>query len=321
MNRMRNIVSLTSESKFRLAAAYALTGQKDVAKHIIEGQSINNENDGYNYYYSYGSELRDQAMIFETLVLLDDLDAASQLMKEITDQLSSQHWMSTQTTAYALIALSRLSEHSKDSRIAYSYSLNGVGKEKVSSDKQVSQVELPVSIPAKGEVLFENHTDGVVFARLFVEGTPVGDDAINESSNLKMSVEYTTLTGQPIDVSKLAQGTDFKATVTFTHPGQLARYTDMALTQIFPSGWEIRNTRMEDVNSAYDVNVPDYRDIRDDRVYTYFDLERGRSQKYVVLLNATYQGRYYLPSVSCEAMYNNQISARKAGRWVEVVKQ
>jgi len=38
------------------------------------------------------------------------------------------------------------------------------------------------------------------------------------------------------------------------------------------------------------------------------------------LLNATYLGEYYLPTISCEAMYDNGISARKAGRWVKVVQ-
>jgi len=39
-----------------------------------------------------------------------------------------------------------------------------------------------------------------------------------------------------------------------------------------------------------------------------------------VLLNAAYLGRFYLPTVYCEAMYDNEIYSRKAGRWVEVVE-
>jgi len=39
----------------------------------------------------------------------------------------------------------------------------------------------------------------------------------------------------------------------------------------------------------------------------------------VILLNASYVGRFYLPSVYCEAMYDNEINARKGGKWVEVV--
>jgi len=65
--------------------------------------------------------------------------------------------------------------------------------------------------------------------------------------------------------------------------------------------------------------VPEYQDIRDDRVLTYFDIPRSARQVYRVRLTAAYQGRYYLPTTGCEAMYDNTISASKAGMWVEVV--
>jgi len=38
------------------------------------------------------------------------------------------------------------------------------------------------------------------------------------------------------------------------------------------------------------------------------------------LLNASYLGKYYLPAVSAEAMYDETIFARVAGQWVEVIK-
>ncbi|MEM8564993.1 MAG: hypothetical protein AAGF85_00940, partial [Bacteroidota bacterium] len=63
-----------------------------------------------------------------------------------------------------------------------------------------------------------------------------------------------------------------------------------------------------------------YQDIRDDRVLTYFDLRSTKSKTYRVVLNAAYLGKYYLPSVHCGAMYDEDISAYKAGRWVEVVQ-
>ena len=38
-----------------------------------------------------------------------------------------------------------------------------------------------------------------------------------------------------------------------------------------------------------------------------------------MILNAAYLGRFYLPTVYCEAMYDNEINASQAGKWVEVV--
>ena len=39
------------------------------------------------------------------------------------------------------------------------------------------------------------------------------------------------------------------------------------------------------------------------------------------MLNAAYVGKYYLPAVKCEAMYETTIHANNKGRWVEVVRK
>jgi uncharacterized protein YfaS (alpha-2-macroglobulin family) len=64
----------------------------------------------------------------------------------------------------------------------------------------------------------------------------------------------------------------------------------------------------------------DYQDIRDDRVLTYFTLKKGQRLSVKTKLIATYQGKFYLPGVVCEAMYNGNIQARKKGKWVNVTK-
>jgi uncharacterized protein YfaS (alpha-2-macroglobulin family) len=104
-------------------------------------------------------------------------------------------------------------------------------------------------------------------------------------------------------------------------------FNEMALTQVFPSGWEIINTRMSATGeSGVGTSTPEYQDIRDDRVMTYFDMpfrgadpDNQRPKVYRVLLNAAYAGRYYLAPVSCAAMYDNRIRASVPGKWVEVL--
>jgi uncharacterized protein YfaS (alpha-2-macroglobulin family) len=56
-------------------------------------------------------------------------------------------------------------------------------------------------------------------------------------------------------------------------------------------------------------------DIRDDRVLQYFSLRRGETIRFQTRLNAAYLGRYYLPSVLVEAMYDATKQARTAGQW------
>jgi uncharacterized protein YfaS (alpha-2-macroglobulin family) len=153
-----------------------------------------------------------------------------------------------------------------------------------------------------------------------MEGIPKAGKETAARHNLNLSVRYTDMGGNPVDITHLIQGTDFLAHVTITNPFGVQIYKDMALSQIFPSGWEIHNTRMDDFTSVYAADQPLYQDIRDDRVYTYFDLKPRGSNTFVMQLNASYLGKYYLPAVYCEAMYDEGVNASTAGMWVHVTR-
>jgi len=76
---------------------------------------------------------------------------------------------------------------------------------------------------------------------------------------------------------------------------------------------------MDNFDNLNNVSRADYQDIRDDRMYTYFDLQKGKQKTYRIQMNAAYQGKYYAPTTYCEAMYDNSINARQPGQWVEVI--
>ena len=66
---------------------------------------------------------------------------------------------------------------------------------------------------------------------------------------------------------------DFVAEVTVMNIGRIGAYEEVALSHIFPSGWEIHYARL-DVPQGRSGSGFDYQDIRDDRIYTYFDIDR-----------------------------------------------
>ena len=107
--------------------------------------------------------------------------------------------------------------------------------------------------------------------------------------------------------------------IVYNKNARSSDYSDIALTHIIPSGWEIYNERMttdpEKANSADSNNSYSYRDIRDDRVLTYFNLKRGQYKTFTVRLQATYAGTFVLPAIQCEAMYDAGAQARtRAGK-------
>jgi uncharacterized protein YfaS (alpha-2-macroglobulin family) len=56
-------------------------------------------------------------------------------------------------------------------------------------------------------------------------------------------------------------------------------------------------------------------------VLQYFGLKSGETIRFRTRLTASYLGRYYLPSVSVEAMYDASRNARSRGQWVQVVER
>ncbi|MES2133136.1 MAG: MG2 domain-containing protein [Bacteroidota bacterium] len=321
MNRLKEKSSLANEVKWRLAAAYAIAGQLEVAKKMVFNISINAkvQND---YYYTYGSTERDDAMILETMTLLKDNNNAFLKVKSLAAKLgNNEYWLSTQSTAYCLMAISKYAKLNGNTS-ALAADVN-IGNDAIAvSDFNKSKYKLielknpnastSVKVTVKG--------GGNLFARLVKQGIPKAGEETDKFSNLELLVNYKTLTGNPIDVNNLEQGTDFMAEVTIKNPGVRGMYRNLALTQIFASGWEIRNQRLDNI-TYLKGDVPTYQDIRDDRVYSYFDMGVGSIKTFKVLLNSSYTGTFYLPGVSCEAMYDNSISAHIAGKWVTVRKQ
>ncbi|MGY0036242.1 alpha-2-macroglobulin family protein [Pedobacter sp. NJ-S-72] len=245
---------------------------------------------------------------------------AAQVLQTLSAKLGTDDWYSTQTTAYSLLAVAKFcGQNSASAKLNYTYQLDGK-KGAFNGNQYLSS--LPINFKGKTAAV-TNNGQTVLFARLILDGQPAAGQNNFKPNNpdiLDMSISYKLLNGKPIDPSVLKQGLDFYAEVVVKNPGKMGLYEQMALTQIFPSGWEIINTRVNDNESIIASSPYTYRDIRDDRVFTYFNLRENETVTYKVLLNASYIGKYYLSAVQCEAMYNNTISATQDGKWVQVIK-
>ena len=319
MNRLRETQNISLQAKWLLAAAYAKAGQPEAAKKIIDNLATTIK--AYRELgYSYGSDMRDKAVILETLVLLNEKSKALNLIKEVASSLSDQgYWMSTQTTAFCLKAIGMFVSSEKKDALKFSTTYAGKTLD-VTTELPIAQVPLSIKGAQKSALKIENDSKASFFARVIVTGTPARGQEEAKENDLSASVRYTDTKGASIDPVKLEQGTEFVAWVSVTNPGVRGYYRNMALTQIFPSGWEINNLRLTDDEGTDKADRGDYQDIRDDRVYTYFNLGESRTRTFKVQLTASYAGTFYLPAVSCEAMYDNTINARTKGQVVEVVK-
>ncbi|OEK09553.1 hypothetical protein A8C32_12680 [Flavivirga aquatica] len=317
MNRLREFSEISNEAKWRLAAAYALAGQKEASLQISQSANIEFKPVRYNY-YTYGSVDRNRAMALETMVLTKN-SKMRDLAKYIAKDLSSTRWMSTQTAAYSLLAMAKMVNANGGKALKLNYSINGK-TETIDTKSAVAQRELKV-LDGNNQLSFTNNISNIVYVRVLNSGKLPLDQELVEQRGLSISIQYKDLKGNRINVSKLQQGQDFVATVSVSNLKNAA-VKDVALTQIFPSGWEIVNTRFTAFGDSTSSQAR-FTDIRDDRVNFYFDLSKKGShgtKTFNVMLNASYLGTYYLPGVQAEAMYDNKYLVRTKGQWVEVEK-
>ncbi len=309
MNRLRESADLPVEARWQLASAYLLAGRSEVADLLVDMTKLTPS----TYKYAgptFGSSLRDRAMLLETLTRMKKKEAAFKIAKEISEELCSDRWMSTQTSAFCLVAMSKFVDQTSDpsaERSRFKLTVNGKSEEVV-IDKSVFTREI-TSTGSKLQLKLENLSKSDLYISVVQSGVPLTSDVQAKQSGLTLDIAYLSEDGKPIDVTRIKKGTDFTAVVRIKNAGY-SEVQNLALTQIFPSGWEIFNDRL--FGGSTESNYT-YRDIRDDRVLTYFDLKMNEQKEFRVKLNAAYSGSYSLPPVSCEAMYNNEISANSTG--------
>ncbi len=316
MNLLRSVNDLHISARWILALAYIEAGQPEVAESLIRGADTHIPQ-YVELSYTFGSDMRDEAFVLLTLVQLKRHADAAQVAERLAKKLGSENWYSTQTTAFSIAAISAFTGGSDLNTGLQATVIHQGEEQKFATAKTV--VQQPLSAKnGKGSVQVMNDTEQPLFARLLISGNPLEGKTPRLARNLSMQVRYLTPDLREIDPSRLKMGTDFIAAVTVFNPHLSGDLSEMALTQIFPSGWEILNPRM--LNDDGELTPANYQDVRDDRVMTYFDIGSGRSVTFAIRLNATYAGRYYLPAVLCNAMYDERIIATAPGMWVEVIE-
>ncbi|WP_067036915.1 alpha-2-macroglobulin family protein [Allomuricauda sp. CP2A] len=314
MNRLRESKNLSNEAKWRLAAAYALAGKKEVAQAIAQKANINFVANSYNY-RTYGSVFRNRAMALETMVILGD-SQQRELAVSLAKNLSSQSWYSTQETAFALLSMAKMVKKNGGKSIDLTFTNNG--KEvSVKTDRAIAQRSLSIT-SFKEEIQVNNKQGNTIYATLTQTGKlPVGEE-LAQQQNLTLSVAYLDAIGNSINVNELRQGTELQAQITVFNSSN-DDVDNLALTHIVPSGWEIVDTSYTDGGNPNAAKA-DYVDTRDDRTHLYFDLGARKSKTFTLKLNASFLGDYYLPGAQVEAMYDNNYQARNKGNWIKVVQ-
>jgi uncharacterized protein YfaS (alpha-2-macroglobulin family) len=257
---------------------------------------------------TFGSALRDKAMILETMMLLEDSSRTKALFEELSQALSAESWLSTQETAYALIAMfPYMRAGANQDPLNLDLVLEGRSRT-VSFKTPVEQTALGSLRGREGEFSVRNNSSAPVYARITVRGLPEEGSEPALAEQLALSVEYRDMEGRTVDPDTLAVGDDMEVRVRVRNTA-LRAIPEIALVHPIPASWELVNYRPgEGTSSSFK-----YQDIRDDWVMTYFDLDRRGEKTISFWVNRAYGGSYFRPAIHAYAMYDESIRAVEPG--------
>lgn len=313
MNRLRQSGQMTAETRWMLAAAYAAAGRADVGRTVVAGipgagadSTLTGDALLAQRVLTYGSTERAQAVQLLGSSLLGMQGEAAQLASLISRELASDEWMSTQTTAWCMMAMGEYVVRSgKVSALDFEWSAAG-RRGQVTSDSKKMMWTGEWEDPGSGKLSVTNKTKGTLYIRASSSGISSGRGVEAASDGISVTVRYVDGNGRPVDASDLEQGVDFVSEVTVRNLTAEPLF-NLMLSEPVASGWEIRP------DAGLSTRGVGYRDIRDDRVDSYIP-QLGANGTVVIYtrLNATYAGTYTLPSVRCSAMYDGQVSGNTA---------
>lgn len=309
MNRLRE-APLGDLERWTLAAAYATAGRSDVARRLTAkaGTEVTTER---MMIHNLNSPVRDRSLMAEAMFRAGNRPRGEATIRQVRKEMQDMgRWYSTQELGTALWAMARLQSAPSKTKFEAKWRVGEGAWHTFAVSGGSGRVELPPN--ASG--LLQVKVDGRVGAEAFLSqrAVPGADDPVPDASGFDLSVAYERADGSSVSPSDVEQGEDFRVIATIRNIS--GRYLpNVALTQIFPGGWEIRNDELEGAETdAAEIGNPGWSgqivprrvEIRDDRAIHYLDFPAYSSARVVVGIRAAYAGSYIRPGAHVEALYD-----------------
>jgi alpha-2-macroglobulin len=317
MNRLREIQGLDSVAAILLAGAFQSCGQIDAAEDLLKNCQLNTRI-YHDDSYTFGSALRDKAVMIRTLTQMGKANRAKKMVEEIAADLGRDTWYSTQETAYALMALATYYGGSPANPFRFKVAWDGERADEIEATVPFFQKSYSPFAARERKLKVSNPGQNPLFLTVNKYGIPPAGSEKAAESNIRLQIEYQDMAGEPLAIERLAQGSDFRVKVSVSNLGR-SNLRNLALTHMVPAGCQIANPRLV-IEGQADPGYFDYQDVRDDRVYTYFALNGGAKKVFTVVLNASYSGKFYLPGIAVASMYDSAVHANSTGQWLEIVR-
>ena len=157
-----------------------------------------------------------------------------------------------------------------------------------------------------------NYGNGVLYGVLTSTGKSIPGKELKQAEGIELkAMGFNSLQNAKI-------GDTCNLTVTVKNISGSQKLENLAMTIPVSTCLEYSNERL--VNNNYYNNNFTYQDIKDEVIYTYFDLKSGESKTFNFAFTVAYSGEFFIPAISCEAMYDNSIVSVQPGFKVKIAQ-
>ncbi|MBM3305761.1 MAG: hypothetical protein FJY79_07460, partial [Candidatus Aminicenantes bacterium] len=241
MNRLRESEGLSNIAALELAAAFHVTGQTEAAADLAKRSDLkvlSYRDDSL----TFGSEFRDSAMLVRSLVRIGRSDRVTPLVAGIVEVLGSDRWLSTQETAFGLMALAAYYGGTEAKPFRFRMGWDKGAPREIGSATLLHREVIP-DFPAAGRMLVVgNPGDTLLYVNVYRRGVPPAGVEEPSAEGLSIDVRYLDMKLNPIAIEKVPQGTDIVAEIQVKNTAPTRRYhNNLALTHIAAAGFQIRN--------------------------------------------------------------------------------
>jgi uncharacterized protein YfaS (alpha-2-macroglobulin family) len=300
---------LFPEGKALLASAYCVAGDDKPAQALLGSIQSGTADAPRESGSILASPARETAILLSSW--LDSSPAAPEtaaLAQRLMSMQKNGHWGTTQENAFALWALGRYSkQQAHQDQLSGTASVDGAEPQEFTTSHPV---RLKYVKPGSHISIRCNSGTAYVFAT--VKGVPLTPNETAVSHGIEVARRFLTRDGKTIDPKSVKQGEFLIVEIKIkSSPG----LENLAVTDLLPAGLEIENphldTSEQDNGDSPENAVEVVRtDVRDDRMVAFVNLtNHAGPQVFRYAVRAVTPGKYILPAVQVEAMYNPDLTA------------
>ncbi|PQJ10072.1 hypothetical protein CJD36_015345 [Flavipsychrobacter stenotrophus] len=290
---------LTLDSKYMLAAAYALSGQPSQAKGVMP-PAFTGEIPNHTFGGSFNSQIRDEAL---SLLVMLDIDPNNRqvgiLARQLSEQLRKERYLSTQENSFSMLALGKIMKIANQTTATATVTANNksvgttTGQPLNVNMKAFANAAMNVQVKGNGGYYYFWELNGIT-----------ADGSYKEEDNfIKVRRTYYDRQGRE---TKTFKQNDL-IVIRISIEGQYdTKVENVAITDMLPAGFEVENTLLNEMPKMEWIKEPakaDYMDIRDDRINMFTTVERKRKDFYY-MVRAVSPGTFQLGPVQADAMYD-----------------